>query len=213
MKGLGIVFVLLQRADDDGDRQAAYEGDHDEVDGHDDAMPPYARLHEGEEQPFDELQRKRAHEAKGHPELEQFALARDGDDVDDRNDDEYRKRDHVPRESRGWIGRRDHRHDMRRMSQVDQNRHARPDGAGKRDGLRGLGVGHEVLAIGEHDIGCDELAARAKADEECEDRNHEAPCERVAHARPHEQAHRELANPRRATYRHEDDGHDDGPLA
>ena len=106
MKGLGIVFVFLQRADDDGDRQAAYESDHDEVDGHDDAMPPYARLHEGEEQPFDELQRKRAHEAKGHPELEQFALARDGDDVDDRDDDEYRKRDHVPRESRGWIGRR-----------------------------------------------------------------------------------------------------------
>lgn len=88
-----------------------------------------------------------------------------------------------------------------------------PMAPGKRDGLRGLGVGHEVLAIGEHDIGRDELAARAKADEECEDRNHEAPCERVAHARPHEQAHRELANPRRATYRHEDDGHDDGPLA
>ena len=55
-------------------------------------------------------------------------------------------------ESRGWIGRRDHRHDMRRMSQVDQNRHARPDGAGKRDGLRGLGVGHEVLCDYEHDI-------------------------------------------------------------
>ena len=137
----------------------------------------------GEKQPFDDLKRKCRKASKHCPHLHGTRIARDHDQLHDREHDERTHGDHVPSQRRTRVHTNDHGKRIANRTQIGQDRHASSAYTSKPACARDTCQWLKLLFPRKDDRARNELRTCAEAYQKGKNGDHKAPKEYVGHVR------------------------------